>query len=193
MESTLVINTEQLLEKGVTMFQFLPWAESQIIINELLASQTFSPAKFKLGKRNVVQNFEESKINPIEAPKTMMKLRALEKELRLTIPDLSAHFMLNEFTLQAYKPPLDCGIDIHKDSVRFHDLIPIIVLKDGGKFMVYDDEFGSNPVEIPATVGSCILMRGYVPGKPDMRRYHGVFSIMQERLTLACRLDSKLN
>ncbi len=190
MESTLSINTEELLEKGVTVFEFLSFSDCLIVRNEL-SKQSFTDAKSEVGPRNVKQNFQEAELIPKTIPKTMRHLRLLENKIHQSI-SFKKRVIFNEFRLQKYTPPLELGLGIHKDSRRFQYVVAVIVLELGGKLYVCDDEFGDNPVEVPATLGSCILLKGYVPGELDARRYHYVANVTAPRLTIGCRYDSFL-
>ncbi len=190
MESTLLINTEELLEKGVTVFDFLPFSDCIMLRNELLKHE-FKDAQSEVGPRRVKQYFQEAELIPGIAPKTMEQLRKLEKMILYSL-DLPGKFIFNELRLQKYTPPLEIGLDVHQDSRRFQYVVVVLVLELGGKLYVCDDEFGDNSVEVPATLGSCILLKGYIPEQPDMRRYHYVANITAPRLTIGCRYDSLL-
>jgi hypothetical protein len=84
-------------------------------------------------------------------------------------------------------PPGPLGISPHRDSARSLNLIAIFVLEGKGRFFVCQDRDGRNAVDLPNAPGDLILLRA--PGfmGADVRPFHGVADIAEQRTTFALR------
>jgi hypothetical protein len=84
-------------------------------------------------------------------------------------------------------PPGRLGISPHRDSARSVNLIAIFVLEGRGRFFVCRDRDGRDVVDLPNAPGDLILLRA--PGfmGADVRPFHGVADIAEQRTTFALR------
>jgi hypothetical protein len=98
--------------------------------------------------------------------------------------------------LHRYPPGL-LGISPHRDSARSVNLIAIFVLEGRGRFFVCRDRDGRDAVDLPNAPGDLILLRAPGLMGADVRPFHGVADIAEQRTTFALRqqqgLGLKLN
>lgn len=99
-----------------------------------------------------------------------------------------------DLVLQRY-PTGSLGITPHRDSLRYANLVCIVVLGGRGRFFVCRDRAGNDPMEIDAAPGRAILLRA--PGlldspatsstEGDRRPFHSVTAITETRYTFGLR------
>jgi hypothetical protein len=84
-------------------------------------------------------------------------------------------------------PPGRLGISPHRDSARSINLVAIFVLEGKGRFFVCRDRDGRDAMDLPNAPGDLILLRA--PGLigADVRPFHGVADIVEQRTTFALR------
>ncbi len=118
---------------------------------------------------------------------------ALEKLLaralgKIQPPLLSAPPRLNDLIVQRY--PAGCsGISPHRDHLRYEGLVVIVPLSGQGRFFLCEARDGRNPREIPAPLGSAVIMRAPGFGGSRARPFHYVKEIAAERLSFGLRHD----
>ena len=85
-------------------------------------------------------------------------------------------------------PPGRLGISPHRDSARSVNLIAVFVLEGQGRFFICRDRDGRDAVDLPNAPGDLILLRapGLMMGA-DIRPFHGVADIAEQRTTFALR------
>src|SRR5512144_147326 len=111
----------------------------------------------------------------------------LEDQLaRLPAYPFATPLRFNGSALHRY-PPDRLGISPHRDSARSVNLIAIFVLEGSGRFFVCRDREGWDAVDLPNAPGDLILLRA--PGfmGADVRPFHGVADITEQRTTFALR------
>jgi hypothetical protein len=79
------------------------------------------------------------------------------------------------------------GISPHRDSARSVNLIAVFVLEGKGRFFICRDREGRDALDLPNAPGDLILLRA--PGfmAADVRPFHGVAEIAEQRTTFALR------
>jgi hypothetical protein len=105
---------------------------------------------------------------------------------RLPARPFATSLCFNGSALHRY-PPGPLGISPHRDSARSVNLIAIFVLEGRGRFFICRDRDGRDAVDLPNASGDLILLRA--PGfmGADVRRFHGVAEIAEQRTTFALR------
>ena len=104
----------------------------------------------------------------------------------------SAPVSFNDIAAQYYKKGSN-GIGIHRDGLRYRDLVLIICLSGRSELFTADTRSGARAQLIDDTPGRLVMMSG--PGfknlsDPKSRPMHGVRNITEERLSLGLRCDS---
>lgn len=94
--------------------------------------------------------------------------------------------------LHRYPPGL-LGISPHRDSARSVNLIAIFVLEGRGRFFVCRDRDGRDAVDLPNAPGDLILLRAPGLMGADVRPFHGVADIAEQRTTFALRQQQGLD
>lgn len=85
-------------------------------------------------------------------------------------------------------PVSDLGVGIHKDLSSNINLIVFFNLQGRADVETFSDKEGSDPVSHLMEEGFVSLMRApRSPDEPDIRPYHGVFKIPEERTVLVIR------
>ncbi len=90
-------------------------------------------------------------------------------------------FMLNQIRLQRYPHATD-GIAPHRDSLRFRNVICIVVLTGHARFCICDDRDRTNQRELPVQAGHVILLRAPGFRSSEFRPFHCVENIQGERI-----------
>jgi hypothetical protein len=123
----------------------------------------------------------------------------VEQDLSKSISKYTAtpfEFVSDSVILQKYEyveSLQEYAMPPHVDQKGFVNLVPIILIKGSSKFLVFKNKEDKNPLEIPATPGDMILMRGYNFMDNTHRPVHGVAKILknQERISLGFRQITK--
>jgi hypothetical protein len=84
-------------------------------------------------------------------------------------------------------PPGRLGISPHRDSARSVNLIAVFVLEGKGRFFVCRDRDGRDAVDLPNAPGDLILLRAPGLMGADVRPFHGVAEIAEQRTTFTLR------
>ncbi|MBT5575483.1 hypothetical protein N9C75_00485 [Alphaproteobacteria bacterium] len=103
----------------------------------------------------------------------------------------SAPIFFNDFAVQRYDIQSN-GIGVHKDAIRYRDLIIIICLAGESDLYISSERDGAQKTFINDHPGRLVLMAG--PGfknlgTPDKRVLHGVTNITSGRLSIGLRCD----
>lgn len=115
--------------------------------------------------------------------------RLLAEALRLAPrPLLAAPPPLNDLIVQRYAAG-SRGITPHRDHIRYEDLVIIVPLSGSARFYLCAARDGSNAREIPAPVGSAVIMRAPGFAGSRARPFHFVTEIAAERLSFGLRHD----
>lgn len=115
--------------------------------------------------------------------------RLLAEALRLAPrPLLAAPPPLNDLIVQRYAAG-SRGITPHRDHVRYEDLVIIVPLSGSARFYLCAARDGSGAREIPAPVGSAVIMRAPGFAGSRARPFHFVTEITAERLSFGLRHD----
>ena len=104
----------------------------------------------------------------------------------------SAPVSFNDIAAQYYKKGSN-GIGIHRDGLRYRDLVLIICLSGRSELFTADNRSGARAQLIDDKPGRLVMMSG--PGfknlsNPKSRPMHGVRNIKEGRLSLGLRCDS---
>lgn len=99
---------------------------------------------------------------------------------------LGGEYIPNDSYIQRYSPS-EIGITPHKDQSAFLNLICILLVKGASSFHTCDDREYTNALGIPARPGDLIVMRGNGFNGENIRPYHYVGEITQERISLGMR------
>ena len=126
--------------------------------------------------------------SPFHAVAAAFETLLAEANARLDPPPLAAPPRLNDLIVQRY-PRGSRGITAHRDHARYEGLVAVIPLSGAARFFLCADRAGTAAREIPAPVGSVVLMRapGFA-GRRD-RPFHFVTDITNERLSFGLRHD----
>jgi len=104
------------------------------------------------------------------------------------VPLLTAPPLFNDLIVQRYAAGC-AGISPHRDHIRYEDLVIVIPLCGAARFYVCAGRDGREPREIPAPVGSAVLMRAPGFGGSRARPFHTVNEIAADRLSFGLRHD----
>lgn len=186
----VTFNKEELITNGITSFHLFNFAEQSIILNEI-KKHTLTKAPVQLGKAS--QYFNEGSLRLRYAPKTFNYIRKIRQYLHLELKEyLPWWFSFTEMRIQQYSIPekdhrVESGISRHRDHKRYRGIIVILVIEDGGEFLVYDPDRR----RIPTESGYCIVMKGSEFGKEknDIRLRHAVENVDYSRTTIGLRFD----
>ena len=105
---------------------------------------------------------------------------------RLPAYPFATPLRFNGSALHRY-PPGRLGISPHRDSARSVNLIAVFVLEGRGRFFVCRDRDGRDAVDLPNAPGDLILLRAPGLMGADVRPFHGVADIAEQRTTFALR------
>lgn len=114
--------------------------------------------------------------------------------LSATQPDLfEDNVHINDFAVQNY-PAGSRGIGIHKDGLRYRNLVFIITLDGGSDLFICADRDGSDRQVIDDTPGRLVILPA--PGlsflaDPAARPLHGVDAVSRGRLSIGFRQERK--
>ena len=96
---------------------------------------------------------------------------------------------INDFSVQSY-PAYSRGIGIHKDSVRYRNLVFILTLDGQSDFFVCSDRDGKDRKIVPDEPGRLVILPApglsYM-GQADQRPLHGVNNVVGGRLSIGFR------
>jgi hypothetical protein len=182
----LNLNTEELLNEGITHFDCFGFHEFVPMLDEM-DRHTFTPAPERIGL--VRQHFSVARLDMKKARYTLRKLFVLQAYLRKTLaPYLWQPLRFNEAIYQSYPASTTSyeGITRHRDESKFFNLVCLIVLQDGGQFY-YSPEGIDEKVALRAGAGSLIVMSGSGFSGKNFRVRHGVQNITTPRATLGLR------
>jgi len=105
-----------------------------------------------------------------------------------SLPLLSAPPPFNDLIVQHYAAGC-AGISPHRDHIRYEDLVVIVPLCGSARFYVCAARDGREPREIPAPVGSAVLMRAPGFDGNRARPFHYVEEITADRYSFGLRHD----
>ena len=105
---------------------------------------------------------------------------------RLRAYPFATPLRFNGSALHRY-PPGRLGISPHRDSARSVNLIAVFVLEGKARFFVCRDRDGRDAVDLPNAPGDLILLRAPGLMGADVRPFHGVADIAEQRTTFALR------
>lgn len=182
-----------LRDNGAASFPVLS-AEATRRYAEAATGCGFETAAATAGRYSVSQDFEVCSDVPPANP--VMELReALELRLDALLGPAGANVLdgplrLDDVVLQRYAAG-SRGISPHRDGKRFVNLLCIVVLRGSAPFAVCDDRAGSNAREVDGRPGSLILLRA--PGflGEELRPFHYVGDVTEERITASFRQRAK--
>ena len=99
-------------------------------------------------------------------------------------------FHLNDFAAQRY-PVGSQGIGIHKDGLRYKNLVIIITLSGQSRLFYTDKREGGERIKIDDSPGRIVLLKatGFGGSQDDIRALHGVDMIKTGRLSLGFRYE----
>ena len=99
-------------------------------------------------------------------------------------------FHLNDFAAQRY-PAGSQGIGIHKDGLRYKNLVIIITLSGQSRLFYTDKREGGERIKIDDSPGRIVLLKatGFGGNQDDIRALHGVDMIETGRLSLGFRFE----
>ena len=99
-------------------------------------------------------------------------------------------FHLNDFAAQRY-PACSQGIGIHKDGLRYKNLVIIITLSGQSRLFYTDKREGGERIKIDDSPGRIVLLKatGFSGNQEDIRALHGVDRIETGRLSLGFRYE----
>jgi hypothetical protein len=103
-------------------------------------------------------------------------------------PLLAAPPPLNDLIVQRYAAG-SRGITPHRDHIRYEDLVIIVPLSGSARFYLCAARDGRSAREIPAPVGSAVIMRAPGFAGSRARPFHYVTEIAAERLSFGLRHD----
>jgi hypothetical protein len=109
-----------------------------------------------------------------------------ERLARLPAYPFATPLRFNASALHRY-PPGRLGISPHRDSARSVNLIAVFVLEGKARFFVCRDRDGRDAVDLPNAPGDLILLRAPGLMGADVRPFHGVADIAEQRTTFALR------
>jgi len=99
---------------------------------------------------------------------------------------LGPGFELNDLILQRYEAG-SAGITPHRDHLRYRELVALVALSGGARFLITADRAGSEPRGLAIAPGSLLLM--LAPGFAGCRErpFHALDRIESERYSLGLR------
>ena len=155
----------------------LPFRKAQTLVGKDVY-QDFSicfPAPLKNSFKLVAQMLEQ-------ACKTIAKERQglFESEVKI-----------NDFAVQSY-PAHSRGIGIHKDGLRYRNLVFILTLDGQSELFVCSDRQGTDRQLVPDKPGRLVILPA--PGlayleQEDQRPFHGVDNVVGGRLSIGFRQE----
>lgn len=184
-------NKQELIEKGVTTFHWFDYVDQTHILTEVMR-HTLKEAPVHVGVAS--QYFNEANLSRRLAPRTISFIQELQTFLCSELQGfLKPRFVFNEIRIQQYRVPdegnfIASGISKHRDRKQYRGIIVIIVVEDGGDFVVYNPE----SEKILGERGYVIVMRGAEFGNFgfDTRIRHAVECVRYQRTTIGLRFDA---
>jgi len=147
---------------------------------------------------NVHQDFEICFPAPIEDVFALLAkgLEDLAADFQSRFPGMfESPVQINDFAAQRY-PKLSDGIGIHKDGIKYRNLIFIVTLSGASELYVCANRLGEGRVRIDDTPGRLVILPA--PGfsyllADDLRPLHGVDTVTDGRLSLGFRCQKQVN
>ena len=119
-------------------------------------------------------------------------LQVFCKTMSETSPDLfESDVIINDFAVQSY-PAGSNGIGIHKDGLRYRNLVFIITLAGQSDLFICSDRDGGNRRIIADEPGRLVILPApglSFLGCPDSRPLHGVDGVATGRLSIGFRQE----
>lgn len=153
----------------------------------------FRTARSVVGKR-VHQDFDICFPAPLTGSfaKAAHLLQVCCKTLSATRPDLfESELIINDFAVQNY-PAGSNGIGIHKDGLRYRNLVFIITLAGQSDLFICSDRDGGNRQIVADDPGRLVILPApglSFLGCPDNRPLHGVDGVTGGRLSIGFRQE----
>ena len=176
----------------ITSFDFLSQDEITALI-QTVSTFDYRTARPVVGK-GVIQDFDICFPAPNEgafADLTLL-LEAGCNALLDDHPDLfESKLTLNDRAVQKY-PSNSKGIGIHRDGLRYRNLVFILTLAGQSRLFQCDTREGAGRVDIDDSPGRLVLLAA--PGfqglsAPEDRPFHGVDNIQSGRLSIGLRQE----
>ncbi|MBK1697263.1 hypothetical protein [Rhodovibrio salinarum] len=145
------------------------------------------------GDRAVTQCFEIADEVPAASPLGTLAAELADRlNAALARPETPScpPIVLNDRVVQRY-PATTVGISPHKDHVRYVHLVVNLVLQGAAPFYICPARSFDHALEITGQAGDALLMRAPGFAGSDHRPFHAVGAVMQERLVLGLRQDSR--
>ena len=97
---------------------------------------------------------------------------------------------LNDFAIQKY-PTGSEGIGIHKDGLRYKNIVLIITLAGQSRLFKTQDRDGTHRVAINDVPGRLVMIKapGFQGMAPENRLLHGVDRVTKGRLSIGFRQE----
>ena len=177
-------------ESAFTSFDFFDDAEITALIAQT-DSITFRTAT-KIVGNNVHQDmdvcFPAPRIGSFDKCANMLEkiIKSWSGFEQHILPD----FHLNDFAAQRY-PAGSQGIGIHKDGLRYKNLVIIINLSGQSRLFYTDKRDGGERLKIDDSPGRIVLLKatGFGGSQYDVRALHGVDMVETGRLSLGFRYE----
>ena len=102
-------------------------------------------------------------------------------------------FILNDFSIQRYAPQ-SRGIGVHRDGIRYKNIVVIIALSGKSRLFATNDRNGEQRQAINDEPGRIVLLSAndFAGREGDAARpLHGVDNVSQGRLSLGFRVENK--
>lgn len=183
--------TLSMLDRQIISFPYF----SNIEISGLIryCSQISFRKANSITKTGVIQDFSVC----FPAPKIgIMKECINHFDMIFSMPEIQHYFSstisFNDVSAQKYEPG-SSGIGIHRDGLRYRDLVLIICLSGCSELFISDNREGVGAQVINDKPGRLVIMSA--PGfkyliDPKSRPLHGVKNIRRGRLSIGLRCDS---
>lgn len=157
---------------------------------EVAKTYRFSERPARYGPRNVVQRFsacEEEDVPPDSSLRALSSALCRAVETMMTGATCGTPFAtplcFNDHLVLRY-PPHDVGLGAHRDHSQYVNLIVSLTLCGRSSFNVHDDAESPPKTIFHASPGMAVFMRA--PGflGEDVRPYHSVTDVSEERIAL---------
>jgi hypothetical protein len=165
------------------------------ILRKTALAQEFRKAQteIKHKKKTVFQDFDVC----FPAPRTgvfdqlasQLETALYDASQRLVRPPLTVPFRLEDFAIQNY-PPGARGIGIHRDGLRYRQIVVIITLDGTSRLFTCNDRAGKGKRRIDDRPGRVVLLSaaGFDGREGDNARpLHGVDQVIDGRLSIGFR------
>jgi len=180
---------EELRDRGVVSFPILNDATRASLATEAKSYQYIDQPTL-VGQYHVRQRFasciEFSEDSQFPKLKLAFETAVINQFAELDESPISETLNFNEMVLQRYTPGR-LGISPHRDQKRCRNLIAAFTLVGRAKFCVCDDRHGNNSREINSEPGSVIILRAGGFAGQDVRPFHFISDIREQRISFALR------